>query len=245
MRHYVLTRSVYGPGWTSEANARRLEITRAVTARLMALLAVDWTWIVALHPDDPLLTARMAVFRDAAPAFIPLMWTPDALERVPWDRKPEADVTVTQLVAGAAYRAPWRSVMEPGDTIQTRLDDDDGLAPDALRRYQRAAAGLTRRTVLLFPYGLRVYGSRYQAVPHRTNAMQSLVTFGDDLLCVYDYGHTRCREVAPVRIVDRQLGWLWVRHQDTISGWRGTRSRLTAGIRELFPIDWPLVEAAA
>jgi hypothetical protein len=135
--------------------------------------------------------------------------------------------------------------MASGDVIQTRLDDDDGLAVDALVRYQHAATRLKRRTVLLFPYGLRIYGDRYSPIRHRTNAMQSLVTFGDDHLCVYDYGHTHCAEVAPVRAVDRQLGWLWVRHQDTISGWRQTRAKLTDGLRGLFPIDWPVVEAAA
>ena len=36
MRHCVLTRSAYGPEWTLEANRRRLALTRAVTAKLMA-----------------------------------------------------------------------------------------------------------------------------------------------------------------------------------------------------------------
>ena len=70
MRHFVLTRSVYGPEWSDEANARRLTITAAVTARLMAAQTTrDWTWVVALHPDDPLLELRREVFRAAAPAY--------------------------------------------------------------------------------------------------------------------------------------------------------------------------------
>ncbi len=272
MKHYVLTRSAYGPTWSPEANASRLAITRAVTARLMARQAVDWTWIVALHPEDPLLEERKAVFAAAAPRFIPLMWTPDELKQAPWDREPKVNVPVNSLVAAAAYRAPWRSVMsEDGDRlIQTRLDDDDGLAIDALERYQRAAGKVNRRTVLLFPIGLRVNGDQFQPIRHYTNAMQSLVTLPGDDLCIYDYGHTHCGDAmllghsagcrrvrdglvrhgrgcmgSPVKYVDRTIGWLWVRHRDTISGWKMTSAKLTDSIRRVYPIDWGAVEAAA
>lgn len=247
MKHYVLTRSVYGPTWSEEANTARLGITRAVTARLMAAQTVDdWTWIVALHPEDPNLEARKAVFAAAAPRFIPILWTPDRLEQAPWARPKDAP-SVNSLVAVAAYRAPWRSVMEPdGDRlVQTRLDDDDGLAVTAIDRYQQAASNVVRRTILLFPIGLRINGSRYQPIRHRSNAMQSLVTLPGDDLCVYDYGHNHCAEVAPVRPVDRQIGWLWVRHRDTISDWKKTNARLTDTVRRVFPVDWAVVEAAA
>lgn len=245
MKHYVLTRAVYGPDWPLEANARRLAITRAVTARLMAAQTFrDWTWLVLLDPRDELLAERTAVFAEAAPSFVPIHWTPDTLARAPWDKHPELIPTTRELIAATAYRAPWRSYMDDGPLLQTRLDDDDGLSVNALARYQHAARRLDRRTVLMLPMGLRVYGSRYQAVPRRNNAMHTLYTPDGDGLCVYDYGHTRCFDVARVVNVDRQFGWLWVRHADTLSEWRGTRGALNDGIRGMFPIDWAVVEAA-
>ncbi len=247
MKHYVLTRSVYGPEWTPEANARRLAVTRAVTARLMALQTFrDWTWIVALHPRDPMLAERKAVFAAAAPEFRPLLWTPKDLGRVPWDPEPRHPASRASLVAATAYRAPWRSLMDPdGMLLQTRIDDDDGFSLTALARYQQAAAKVTVRTVLMLPYGLRVYGSRCQVIAHDKNAMHTLVTFPGDDLGIYDYGHTRCREVAPVKVVDRNWAWIWVRHADTISGWRQTQAPVTDRVRKLFPVDWKVVENAA
>lgn len=247
MKHYVLTRSAYGPEWTLAANRRRLDITRAVTARLMARQTFrEWTWIVLLDPRDRLLDERRAVFESAAPAFIPLMWEPGELRKVPWDPAPKARASARSLVAATAYTAPWRDTMEAGvPLLQTRLDDDDGLRPDALYRYQHASAKLRGRTILMLPMGLRVYGSRYAVINHGKNAMQTLATPPDDPLCVYDYGHTHAAKTARVRIVDHQLGWVWIRHRDTISMWRNTDHPITDSVRRLFPIDWPVVEAAA
>jgi hypothetical protein len=41
VKHFVLTRSAYGPEWSVEANRRRLEITRAVTAASLAAQTAD------------------------------------------------------------------------------------------------------------------------------------------------------------------------------------------------------------
>ncbi len=55
LRHFVLTRSAYGPAWSIEANRRRLAVTKAVTARLMAAQTTRvWTWVVLLDRRDPL-----------------------------------------------------------------------------------------------------------------------------------------------------------------------------------------------
>jgi len=247
VRHYVLTRSAYGPEWDIEANRRRLDITRAVTARLMAAQSVrDWTWIVALHPGDPLLEERVALFTAAAPTFVPMFWQPPAqMDRVDWDPEPQRRVSTPELVAASAYKAPWRALM-PFDEpfLQTRLDDDDGLARDALQRYQRASSKGHQRMILMLPRGLRVYGSRFAVVTHNKNAMHTLVTPKGDGLCVYDYGHTKCFRVGPVRAVDARLGWVWTRHRDTLSGWRNTDHHLSNSIRRLFDIDWAVIAAA-
>lgn len=231
MRHFVLTRSSYGPAWDIEANRRRLLITKAVTARLMAAQTTrEWTWIVLLDERDPLLEERMAVFRSAAPRFVPIMHKADFPE-TPADR---------QRIAAADYQAPWREAIGPRDeqVISTRLDDDDGFATDALARYQRLAATVKGRAILMLPHGVRVWDGRYDEVWHDKNAMHSLVTPPGDEMCVYDYGHTKAHSIAKVYRPDALRAWLWVRHRDTLSDWRLARRPLNDRIRGAFPVDW-------
>lgn len=247
MRHYVLTRSAYGPAWPLEANRRRLDVTRAVTAPLMAAQTNrDWAWIVALDPRDELLDERKAVFATAAPTFLPLLWTPpQSPKAAPWDRHGGATNTV-QRIAASAYRAPWRDII--GDrsdrVLTTRLDDDDGLATNAIARYQAAARRAKGRTILMLPSGVRVWRGLYADVRHLRNAMHTLVTPPGDAMLVYDYGHAKCDRAAPVHMVDQQWGWLWVRHRDTISGYRRAERPITPAVRAAFPVDWAALRAA-
>ena len=248
MTHFVLTRSAYGPAWDLAANRRRLDVTRAVTAPLMAAQTTqDWTWVVLLDCDDPLLDERMAVFAGAAPSFVPLMWTPpDRPRGAPWGRN-QGPGTFVQRIAAAAYRAPWREAMgsPEGRVLMTRLDDDDGLAVDALERYQQAVGKVRmRRTILMLPSGVRVWRRRYSEVEHHRNAMHTLITPPGDHSTVYDYGHASCHRAAPVVEVDHDWGWLWVRHRDTISGWKRADAPITEAVQSAFPIDWPALRAS-
>jgi hypothetical protein len=239
MRQFVLTRSAYGPAWDVGANRRRLAITRAVTARLMAAQTErDWTWVVLLDERDPLLAERLALYGDSAPQFEPIVWIPTDL--------PKAEGMIRQRIAAADYRAPWRSVVGPADdtTLQTRLDDDDGLAPDALTRVRTAAAGVTRRTILMLPTGVRVWRGCYVHVRHERNAMHTLVTPPGDAGTVYDYGHTKCAAAAPIVLLDDAWGWLWVRHRDTISGYHRAHLRINPAVRAAFPVDWAALRRA-
>lgn len=245
-RHYVLTRSAYGPDWTLEANRRRLAITRAVTVRLMATQTWrDWTWIVLLDERDELLAQRLQVFLEAGVEVKPLLWVPGRLAAAPWDRRPDS-IRSNRLeqVAATAYRAPWRSAIRRlrHPLLTTRLDDDDGLAPTTLDRVQRAARRVHRRTALVHPWGYRTWAGRCSLVRHDTNAMHSLMAPPTDEMLVYDYGHRRVRTVAPVVEVDQHPAWLWVRHQDTISGWKVADDPITPDVRALFPIDWTALE---
>jgi hypothetical protein len=223
--NFVMTRSSYGPEWDKAANKRRLMITKAVTARLIARQTLPYFgWVVLLDGRDPFLTERWRIYRDSAPAFFPIIWEPE--------------VSTRQLAADRM--PPWRCYLNPNEThLMTRLDDDDGLAPDALERIQRAAKGGERR-IYLFPSGVRVWAGWQQAVRHEANAMQTLLTPPGDTLSVYDYTHTE--PIAPVEFIDG-VGWLWVRHRDTISGemLRATDSPITDALRCHFPIDWDLL----
>jgi hypothetical protein len=192
-----------------------------------------WTWVVLLDDRDPFLAERRKLYATSAPNFIPLIWRPD-VEGEP------------SRIAAADYKAPWRSMLGPSDDqiLMTRIDDDDGFTPDALARYQKAARACRGRTALMMPVGMRVWAGRYSMVRHERNAMHSLVTPPGDELCVYDYGHTKVRATVRVQRVDSRVGWLWVRHKDTISGWRKAERPLTPSARGFFPVDWKALEAS-
>lgn len=246
MNHYVLTRSAFDPkAWSIDANRRRLEVTRTVTVPLMATqTSKDWRWIVLVDPQDPLQDKRIDAFYGAGVPVIPIIWrgTP---KPAAWDRRKQARSRPREQMAATGYRAPWREWMDDSETLlQTRLDDDDGLAPDAIARYQSAARRVVSlphpaRTVLMLPQGVRVYRGRYADVTHDTNAMHTLLTMPGDRMCVYDYGHRHCRQAGPVQIIDREWGWLWVRHEDTISGHKVHHPDVIDDrVRGAFPIDW-------
>lgn len=231
MRHVVMTRAAYGPAWDEEANRRRLEVTRGVTvASMAAQTSKDWIWLVALHRDDPLKSERKAVFESAG---VPVKFV--TISSKTTDR---AEAAVD------AYNAPWARLIGKRDDVlaMTRLDDDDALAPWAIDRIARAVGKPIRRTVLILPLGIRVWGGRCTIVTHASNAMQTLVTLPGDDLHVYGYKHREARRVGKVRAIDARLAWVWTRHPDTISGWHTAERAISDRMREQFPIDWPLIE---
>jgi hypothetical protein len=108
MRHYVLTRAYRGPDYPLDANRRRVEILRHVTARSLAAQGTEWEWIVYIDPTDPLLDERMAAFQSAGVPVIPI--TSVGQEPIDWS----------------------------GPVLTTRIDDDDAFAVDAFRRLHQA-----------------------------------------------------------------------------------------------------------
>ena len=96
----------------------------------------------------------------------------------------------------------------------------------------------------MIPSGIRVWRGRWSDVRHLRNAMHTLVTPPGDGTCVYDYGHAKCHTAAPVVMVDQEWGWIWVRHRDTISGWKRADAPITRTVRAAFPIDWASLNRA-
>ena len=228
MRHYVLTRSAYGPAWDIDANRRRLAVTLGITVRSMAAQTNrNWQWLIALDRCDPLRDERRAAFESAG---VPVSFI---------DVESSAD---RSRAAADAYRADWNSLIgERFEAIaMTRLDDDDAFAPWAMQRVHDAALKITDRTVLMLPTGIRVWGGRCTLVRHQSNAMQTLVTPTGDTLHVYAYLHRKVRDIAPVRTVDPRIAWVWSRHEDTISGWRQADGPIHQKVKDLFPIDWSI-----
>ena len=235
MRHYILTRASYGPYTPPGANQRRLALLRGVTARsLRSQTNVDWTWIGLLDVRDPLFEERAAIFDQVA------TWNPSEIELhfAPWGKDPHGTTELRGQVAATAYEFPW-PVDHAGKTLQTRLDDDDAFAPDALARIRKAAGSVKGRGVIVLPVGVRVDRGRYSAMRHETNMFQTLVTPRGDTLSVYDYGHRF--PPAPVRLIDDEVGWIWLRNRDTLSTARSCSRRIDAAFRAAWPIDWTVV----
>lgn len=208
MRHYVLTVARRGPEYPLDASRRRIDLLRRVTARSLAAQGTDWTWIVYLHPEDPLREERLDAFRSAGAPVV----------AVDTDPEPVID---------------WGEAV-----LTTRIDDDDAFAYGAFHRLRLVAERLRHRSVLMFPHGHRVWNGKVDVIRHGRNAWSSVFAPRGDRTHVRMVQHQRIAQLAPIRGIDRMPGWLWVRHQDTNSGFHRASQPLTHDIRSLYPIDW-------
>ena len=223
MRHLVLTRSAYGPGYPLAANRRRLALTRATSIPSMAAQSGDWTWCVLLHPDDPLRAERLAAFSSAGPT-----------------RFLDGRLDPSGQQDGSALGA-WR-IEHDGPTLTTRLDDDDAIAPWFLGAMARAAGG-RRRLVLTVPRGWWYAGGHVRALRYPSNMFVSLYDPSGSG-SVMDVAHTAVSSLGPMKPADPRPGWLWVRHADARCGLLPATKRPGAA-RAAFPLDWPALDAMA
>lgn len=227
MRHYLLTRAAYGPGWSVDANRNRLAFSRGITIpSIRSQTSQRFEWLVLLHRQDALLEERMAAFAGAKFLYLDAVGTPSS-------------------VAWQGYGADWAGAIGDRDetVAMTRLDDDDGLAPWVMARIQGEVRA--RREILMLPNGIRVFRGRFTVVRHASNAMQTLVTPPGDTATVYDYGHRDARRFARVRDIDSRIAWLWSRHDDTISGWKAAHHPLIAPYMNMFMVEWSLFGEAS
>ena len=238
VRHYVLTRAVYDPAhWTGSAAGARLEVFEASTVASVAAQTIPAdVWIIAQHADDPLATIRQDIVTGA------LKGTGTTLTTLT-----TSDHAGTRAqAADDAYRLPWTATiitLEGADNgggrrLTTRLDDDDAFTPDAFGRLQHAARTVHDRRALIFPIGYRLHAGRITRVRHESNAMSTLHTPPGDTANVYDYAHRRIAQSVPVTLLDDNPAWLWVRHDNTLSGWKAARDLVGPKLRALFPVDW-------
>lgn len=218
MKHYVMTTSHRGPEYPEDANRRRLAITAGVTARSLACQGTDWTWLVYVHPDDPLLAERRAVFETAGMPVVFITPDIDPLDVIDWS----------------------------GPVLTTRIDDDDAFARDAFWRLHKALRHPPSvRQVLMLPAGFRVNGGRSIPIWHPHNAWSSLYAPRGDRVHIRMAQHHHVDTLAPIRFVDRRPAFLWVRHPDTETPFRGTRDPITDEVRRLFDVDWSIIDRPA
>jgi len=242
--HLVLTRACYAPDvWDDASNARRLEYTANVTVPSLAEQTVPWTWVVALDIGDRLLVERRKVFRSAGAEVDFLEVYPAPVRggrRSSSDNTPAERVRVPRLfLSESLYDGDWLRYRTPGGPlITTRLDDDDAFACDALSRIQTAARlNAARPKILMLPQGVRISGRRFSEVTHHSNAMSSRYD-PEGVEHIYSLKHRNIQTQPHVMMVDDLPGWLWVRHRDTLEGFKYAElplDELPAKIRDRFP----------
>ena len=239
MRHYILTRSAYAPSVPLDANRQRLELLRHVTAAsLRAQTCRDMTWLVMVDAADPLLAERKAAIQSAG---LPVIFAPPGrLERSSPHDRPYAD---------------WKRYIKWGDeTLTTRLDDDDALAPWAMARVRQAAEPRRRPIVWTLPVGWRTVGSEAWRISWPWAQFGTLHCPRGIRRTIYDVNHTGVERLAPLQPVSNTPAWLWVRHASTRSRINVGRQTIEEGRREwgpypldaklrrAFPIDWSVIE---
>lgn len=233
MRHYVLTRSAYGPAYPIEANHWRLDLLRGITARsLAAQTERRWTWLVLVDEADPLLAERVAILRSVGVEVVLVH-----------------DPSIARTGIADAPQGRWADFIEWDEgVLTTRLDDDDALGPKALGALQAAATGARGRVVWVLPSGFRVADGRVNAMWHPKSQFVSLQVPANDRATIMDTSHLRTAALARPRIASPTPQWLWVRHREarTESGpssqrGRSRMRRISDDLRRTFDVDWELL----
>jgi hypothetical protein len=241
MRHYVLTRSAFGPEVRRAENRRRLALLQGVCARAMAAQTNrDVSWIVLVDEHDPFLEERTAAILSSGLTCI-IKPAGQMLRRGGADR-PQSPV--------------WGQSIEwtDGPILTTRLDDDDAFVPDALAWIRAAAEAVkpSSRIVWSLPAGWRVAGKLVERVTYPVPMFCTLQVPAVRRMVINDVPHLSAGRLAPIRVATNEPAWLWVRHDMTRSntnmrpgfsiGGLGMEA-LTADLLGRFPIDWDLVQS--
>jgi hypothetical protein len=239
MRHYLLTRSAYGPDVPLEVNRRRLDLLRGITARSLAVQTERrLTWLVLIDPGDPLLAERTAALESAG---YPLMLAPAPdLVRDHFFDRPQTRV--------------WRqNIVWDGPTLTSRIDDDDALAPFALadlhrRGEQMAGRNSTMRQAFVLALGFRLSGGRFNLRDDPVSQFIGMYARRGDRSCVMDINHTSMRTFARVQLIRDRPAWLWIRHDDARSAQSKASHHeeekmepITPDLRAAFDVDWSLL----
>jgi hypothetical protein len=239
VRHYLLTRSAYGPDVPIEVNRYRLELTRCITARSLASQTCqDVTWLVLIDVYDPLLFDRTEAF--VASGLNVVLAPAGNIERTARTDRPWG---------------PWAEFIDWSDaTLTTRIDDDDAFAPWALSAFHDHAeryAGARRhrnRRIFTMPIGFRVSSGKINLRHDKVNQFTTMYSPRGDRTCIMDINHTGQRRLAPMLPISTAPGWLWLRHD----GARSAMSRasnldkadmepISDAVRECFDVDWGLI----
>jgi hypothetical protein len=136
-------------------------------------------------------------------------------------------------LSGDLIRQTIRDHIPPGAThvITSRLDNDDGLAVDYVRRLREAFRPVPHKEYLNLTEGFIVSNGRLYRRRDPHNAFVSLVEPVEGKIeGVWTYPHPEIGQHAPVRQVGGGPGWLQVVHGANVSnkvrGWRVNAGQL-------------------
>jgi hypothetical protein len=118
-------------------------------------------------------------------------------------------------------------VPEPEWLLTTRLDNDDGLRRDFVKRLQESLR-FSGTEAINFPNGVVYTGHRTYLHRHESNAFLSLLEPFDGFRTVLFVQHPDMPQMASVRQVEGDPAWLQVVHQSNISN-RVRGRRVPAG----------------
>jgi predicted O-methyltransferase YrrM len=203
MHHCIMIRSSYSPRSPLEINRRRLALTRAVCAPSLASQSVKTARLVPkLHPRDPLLEERLAVYAATGLNVVPLLKPGTNLRSI---RRHGWDALVTDLFGDGA------------PVLQTRMDDDDALARDFCARLYAGVSRSPGRQWYSFPRGLRVERGAWAQRRLLGNQFVTRRTVAGSGSHVYEVPHHQI-ESRELAVLDLEPAWMWVRHDDALSG---------------------------
>jgi hypothetical protein len=122
--------------------------------------------------------------------------------------------------------------------ITSRLDNDDGLAKDYVRRLREAFRPVTNKEYLNVTEGFILNAARIYRHRDPHNAFVSLVEPVDGKIeGVWTYPHTEIRQHAPVRQIGGGPGWLQVVHGANVSNKVRGRRMPPSEVGENFILD--------
>lgn len=257
VKQYVLTRAAYPEWcWSEEENRRRLDMMKAVTAPcLREQDHRDWTWVLLVTREDPLLEERIGAAVKSFAHVRFLFWNTEPYKidfkgvPIPKQRARLASMGYGTGLPNSFMRdngfsvVEWRKVVDLG-SLTTRLDDDDGIAPWFLGRVREVAEKHpSRRKVIEFPNGYRTWNGEYLPVPRKRNAWVSLKAAESSTEIVYDFLHGEAKGAINA---GKEPSWLWTRHPDNLlPTYRLRGLPLDGRIRDTFPgVNWDLLERA-
>lgn len=211
IQHFILTRSFYRQTDYNYLQYRFGLMRRFCGASLAAQTRQDFTWLIRFNIDASNATE---VMQWAYELPIPVVFAPSA----PLSGDDSRDIVATP---DDFWRVHIRRRMLPGVThiLTTRMDDDDILAADFVERLRSQTQESELPIAYNFPVGyvvnLETSAGRRWRFPQ--NQFASVLSPVDPLILVNDIKHGDIEQLCPLKLVDEQPAFVWVRHPHTKS----------------------------
>ncbi len=206
--HSVLIQSAYKDFGMSRY---RLGLTESITVPSLRGATEKVELVISICEHDPLLEERKKVFESSGHAVRYVIRHP-------------RDVPVRR--GNIIGKDPWE--IPSGIRVLTgRLDDDDALPVDHFAMTRAFAERTRQKNVLLqWPNGYILRNGQLRTFKRYSNQFISVVS--ETGLTPRHHSHLTFNKIIPVHNVSRSRGWLWVRHERTVSSNKKYRGRVAS-----------------